>query len=407
MQDSNSEKTSKLKRRDSSDDYHDTEDQHSPANSTAQGEVAEPNMPQENQKIINHPLKVETPGNAVAYDKANIEGSGAKSDTVRVPQNQDNDETMQESKSFILEKSQVSIMGDARQLGKKGNFAVIRCGTFGKSKVSCAIKMFKKNPAHEPRNELDIAMKLWKDGGHNCIVTFYGVWENQAAPQDYLPSCLVMELCLENTLNDHLEARKKTTLQSIKKALPFSFKEKVLSFPFKEKIDLLLNVAKGMAFIHSRDIVHGNLHAGKILLTEKEGVFRAKVAGFSLSTDTRDGNQSIASSRLNRDIMPPEILADIKSTNRCQLTQAVDVFSYGCLMIHVATCKFPNPKQGTSALASRKYLFDDIKVDNKECFTQTIEKLLSQNPEERGSFPSLLLHLNKLIPPPKLNEVSI
>ena len=395
MQDSNSEKTSKLKRQDSSDDYHDTKSQHSPANSTAQGEPAETDIPQENQKFISHPLEIETPGNAMTNGKANEfinEWFAAKSDAV--PPNQHTDETMQESKSFFLEKSQVSIKNDARKLGKKDNTAVICCGTFGKY---CAIKMLNKNLAHEPKNELDIAMKLWKGGGHNCIVTFYGVWENQAAPQGYLPSCLVMELCLENTLNDHLEARRKKLLS-----------RKVPSFPFKEKVDLLLDVAKGMNFIHSHNIVHGNLHAGKILLTEKEGVFRAKVAGFGLSTDTRDGNQSIASSRLNKDIMPPEILANIKSADRCQLTQAVDVFSFGCLMIHVGSCKFPIPKQGKSALASRKHLFADIRVDNKERFLQTIEKLLSQNPEDRGTFPSLLTqHLNKLIPPSEFNEVSI
>ena len=65
LPDSNSEKNSKLKRRDSSDDYHDTEGQHSPANSTAQGEVAEPNMPQENQKVINDPREIENPGSTL------------------------------------------------------------------------------------------------------------------------------------------------------------------------------------------------------------------------------------------------------------------------------------------------------------------------------------------------------
>ena len=58
LQDSNSEKTSKLKRRDSLGDYHDTKSQHSPANSTAQGVQAET----EKQKVMNDPPEIENPG---------------------------------------------------------------------------------------------------------------------------------------------------------------------------------------------------------------------------------------------------------------------------------------------------------------------------------------------------------
>ena len=65
LQDSNSEKNSKLKRQDSSDDYHDTEGQRSPANSTAQGELAETDMPQENQKVMNDPLEIKSPGSTL------------------------------------------------------------------------------------------------------------------------------------------------------------------------------------------------------------------------------------------------------------------------------------------------------------------------------------------------------
>ena len=93
LPDSNSEKTSKLKRQDSSDDYHDTESQRSPANSTAQGELAEPDMPQENQKVINDPLEIEHPGSKLKvknmiilyiYIRTSIEGGFLRSSAVTI-----------------------------------------------------------------------------------------------------------------------------------------------------------------------------------------------------------------------------------------------------------------------------------------------------------------------------------
>ena len=108
--------------------------------------------------------------------------------------------------------------------------------------------------------------------------------------------------------------------------------------PLQIKYSILLDVAKGLNYLHCKrpPIVHRDLTANNILLTSN---FIAKISdlGVSRMADTFKQLQlTIAPG--NVVVMPPEALKDNPSYDH-----KLDVFSYGCLTLHVFTHQWPIP----------------------------------------------------------------
>ena len=104
------------------------------------------------------------------------------------------------------------------------------------------------------------------------------------------------------------------------------------------KYSILLDVAKGLNYLHCKrpPIVHRDLTANNILLTSD---FIAKISdlGVSRMADTFK-QQQLSKAPGNAVVMPPEALEDNPSYD-----QKLDVFSYGCLILHVFTHQWPIP----------------------------------------------------------------
>ena len=107
--------------------------------------------------------------------------------------------------------------------------------------------------------------------------------------------------------------------------------------PLQIKYSILLDVAKGLNYLHCKRpfIVHRDLTANNILLTSN---FIAKISdlGVSRMADTFIRQLSIAPGNWN--VMPPEALEENPSYDH-----KLDVFSYGCLILHVFTHQWPVP----------------------------------------------------------------
>ena len=108
--------------------------------------------------------------------------------------------------------------------------------------------------------------------------------------------------------------------------------------PFQIKYSILLDVVKGLNYLHCKrpPIVHCNLTANSILLTSN---FIAKISSLGVSTmvDTFK-RQKLTKAPGNAVVMPPEALKDNPSYDH-----KLDVFSYGCLILHVFTHRWPEP----------------------------------------------------------------
>ena len=104
------------------------------------------------------------------------------------------------------------------------------------------------------------------------------------------------------------------------------------------KYSILVDVAKGLNYLHNKkpSIIHRDLTANNVLLTCN---FVAKISdlGVSRMADTFRRHQ-FTTAPGNAVVMPPEALKD-----NPQYDHKLDVFSYGCLIVHVLTHQWPTP----------------------------------------------------------------
>ena len=101
-----------------------------------------------------------------------------------------------------------------------------------------------------------------------------------------------------------------------------------------DKVKILHDVACGLHYIHSEGVIHCDLTSDNILLTEN---ITAKLANFGRATYCQ---QKINYLPENFNNMPPELFEPY-STVGC--SSKVDVFSFGCVMIHTFTQEPPIP----------------------------------------------------------------
>ena len=100
------------------------------------------------------------------------------------------------------------------------------------------------------------------------------------------------------------------------------------------KISILHDVACGLHYIHEKDIIHCDLTADNILLTDN---ITAKLANFGRAMFCQ---QSMKCFPETSDYLPPEIF---EPYSKASCSTKVDVFSFGCLVIHTFTEQHPIP----------------------------------------------------------------
>ncbi|KAF8333689.1 kinase-like domain-containing protein [Amanita rubescens] len=111
--------------------------------------------------------------------------------------------------------------------------------------------------------------------------------------------------------------------------------------------DRLLEVARGLEYIHSEGVVHGDLRGENVLLNNK---FHVQIADFGLTrlseaTNTRSG-------ALHLNFAAPELLEylDDASAGRTQMS---DVYAFGCLCYEIYYARMPfADKQGLQIIVA-------------------------------------------------------
>ena len=141
--------------------------------------------------------------------------------------------------------------------------------------------------------------------------------------------------------------------------------------PLQMKYSILLDIAKGVCYLHGKrpPIVHRDLTANNVLLTSS---YTAKISdlGVSRLADTFK-KQQLTTAPGNSMVMPSEALEDYPVYDH-----KLDVFSYGCLIIHVLSGQFPKPTdQIVPEPGSRKKTF--AKLWNRRF--KYIQQVLNEN----------------------------
>ena len=222
---------------------------------------------------------------------------------------------------------------------------------------------------------------------HENLVQFLGI---HYMPGSDLP-ILVME-CLPMSLTNYLENEK--------------------TIPNHIKNSILYDVSEGLQYLHTQrpPIIHRDLTANNVLLTSEK---RAKIADFGVSryfkVESERDYVRLTTCPGTLVYMPPESLT---SDNMYRETREnfdkLDAFSFGVLILHVYTQKWPKPtaafdhnNKPKTEVERRQHLLD--KVDSailKKLATQCLNNQPQSRPhtlEIRQKIEQLISSTNKIL----------
>ncbi|CAI5489532.1 unnamed protein product [Closterium sp. Naga37s-1] len=164
-------------------------------------------------------------------------------------------------------------------------------------------------------------IKVWHTLSHPNVVQFIGASLNAGnirAPSDAKPPpgqplwAIVTEYMGGGTLRGYLARRGK--------------------LPPKESVRLALHIARGLCYLHARDVVHRDLKSDNLLLDHKGTV---KIADFGVArTEAKNPNDMTCETGTVR-WMAPEVIDHKPYTRR------VDVYSFGIVLWELVTSDLP------------------------------------------------------------------
>ena len=158
------------------------------------------------------------------------------------------------------------------------------------------------------------------------------------------------------------------------------------NIPLSTKLSILYDVSNGLLYLHDMNILHRDLTAKNVLLTEN---LQAKIADLGVSKlISVQQHMALAQTQApgSLNYMPPEALKE-----NPKYDQKIDIFSFGHLAIYVVIQEFPNVyevtitpavfSQGIHQRLRRQKSLD--KVGKDHCLYALITRCLSDAPEKR------------------------
>ncbi len=131
--------------------------------------------------------------------------------------------------------------------------------------------------------------------------------------------CLVMEFMVKGSLHDYLEKNSPTTVQWL------------------QRFQLALEIGKGLAYLHAKNVIHRDIKSPNILLDENE---HAKLGDFGLSmTKCKSSSGKTKSSCGTMAWMAPELLDP--ELDAYEYNTQTDVFAYGMVLYELASHQKP------------------------------------------------------------------
>ncbi|KAH0782767.1 hypothetical protein KY290_002365 [Solanum tuberosum] len=178
---------------------------------------------------------------------------------------------------------------------------------------------------------------------------------------------------------------------------------KRVPFSLPVAIDLLLQIARGMEYLHSKKIYHGELSPSNVLVKARnvstEGYLHAKVCGFGSSCSINLPQK--ANVNQNNGTLPfiwfsPEVLAEQEQSGNggnIKYTEKSDVYSFGMICFEVLTGKVPfedshlqGDKMSRNIRAGERPLFP---FHSPKYVTSLTKRCWHTDPYQRPSFSSI------------------
>ena len=265
----------------------------------------------------------------------------------------------------------------------------------------CAVKSFQVN-TDEDEAEFHAEMGMLQMLRHPHILNFYGAVTSGSHPRLGTARCIIMELC-------------DTSLYQLLKAHGPRLKDGKAALTLRYRVGTcLLGAAKGMAFLHSKKIIHRDLKSANLLLTTLKSGGRTVVCDFALS---RMSGHALTDAGLGTPgwIAPEAWLGD-------PVSLPSDVYGFAMVMYEVLTSTLPLASfdaQSEGQLSAIQYRIcaENVRppVDLEERarffggaagaesmmalvseYTELMEACWQRLPRARPLFPAIVSRLEKL-----------
>ena len=223
---------------------------------------------------------------------------------------------------------------------------------------------------------------------HSNIVKFVGIYYSEKSP--LLPT-MIMELMGESLTK---------------------YVIKQLNITMHMKICILIDVAMGLNYLHTRDppIVHRDLSPNNILMSRDHNPV-AKIGDLGVAKIVKADNRATKSIFTKApgtvDFMPPECLVENPNYNT-----SMDIFSYAGIMLHVVNQEWPTPTvqvlldpqtgnlTARSEVERRQVYIDKIKdIDEANLLQSLVKECLKNVASRRPQISDVLKILKQVCVP--------
>lgn len=231
----------------------------------------------------------------------------------------------------------------------KGSYGVVFLSELNKELV--AVKKLK--------SQNDIEVNFLKKLRHSNVIKFKGVTMLNSSLS------LIMEFCPKGQLYNIIHTQK---------IVP------------KNVINWTKQIASGMNYLHSKNIIHGDLKSPNILMNADEIL---KIADFGNSWTSDNINKKAATGTVCW--MAPEQIRNEKCNEK------IDIWSYGVIVWEILTCQSPYHSIESSTIiwgVGNDKLLLPIFPTFPCTFALLLKSCWQRNPAKRPSFSAIIDHLN-------------
>ncbi len=258
----------------------------------------------------------------------------------------------------------------------KGSFGKIYLGKWCEQRV--AIKTIEGGLSNAEMDQFVREVQIMSRLRSPNIVELYGACLERERP------CLIMQYMEQGSLYLVLGQKKLTVLEQKK---------------------IALDIAKGLWYLHSKEVSHRDLKSANILL-DNDG--HAKIADFGLSKTGSKSIQSIHESSSALEWQAPECLAQ-----NAPYSPEADIYSYGMILWEIVTNKRPYAQYSSSKRDAEivehvlKGQRETIPKDTPAPLVELIQACWSPNPKQRPHLKKIIEVLESYQPEEKLSPEAI
>ena len=140
--------------------------------------------------------------------------------------------------------------------------------------------------------------------------------------------------------------------------------------PLEIKLSIIHQTLLGLRYLHTRapPIIHRDLSSNNVLISKG---MEAKIADFGtirILEPNRQTPMSLAPG--TKDFMPPEAVGDQPTGYK----QEIDIFSFGCVMLHTFSHIWPTPSQSVVADAASRVLAAQSEIQRRVKYLDKVPK---------------------------------